>query len=147
MGLAQASDGTVSISTSEHRGQNPAGGVEGPATFSLDVRRPDRKKAMSKIEQLVFELDGTSVPVIKMDGKFWLSQKSMAALFQIGVPTLHAHVCRHLADGSVERIAFGTSAMPILHYSASIAISIANRVMSPRGLAFIERFPVWAVNQ
>lgn len=90
--------------------------------------------------------DGKNVIRVRFhDESLWLSQKQMAELFQIRVPTLNAHLRNIFADGelapeSVIRNCLTTATdgknYQTKFYNLDVVLAVGYRVRSPRGVQF-----------
>jgi len=97
----------------------------------------------------------TRIEVHLQDETVWLSQKLMAALFQVSIPTINEHVKTIYADGELEAEATirkflivqteGSRQVkrPVDFYNLDMIISVGYRVNSIRGT----QFRIWATQR
>jgi len=99
--------------------------------------------------QILIYQDGTTRLQVRLEGRtVWLSQRLIAELFQVSVPTINEHLAGIYADGELSREATlrsfrivqteGTRevARAIDHYSLEAILAVGYRVRSARGTAF-----------
>ena len=98
---------------------------------------------------------GIRVEVLHQDETLWLSQRSMAELFQRDVKTVNRHIQNIYADGElaqdrtisyfeiVQQEGKRTVAREVAHYNLDMIISVGYRVNSIRGT----QFRIWATKQ
>ena len=101
-------------------------------------------------EFLIFEkgTDDGSIEVRYQDETLWMTQKTMAALFDVSVPTINEHMKNIYADGELEKIStirkFRTVQTEgsrqvereLDHYNLDAVISVGYRVNSIRATQF-----------
>jgi len=90
--------------------------------------------------------DGRSVIQVRLeDGTLWLSQKQMAELFQIRVPTINAHLKGIFAEGELLESAVIRNHLitatdgkqyKTMFYNMDVVLAVGYRVRSPRGTQF-----------
>lgn len=97
----------------------------------------------------------TRLEVLHEDETVWLSQRGMARLFQVTVPTINAHIKNIYATGELQQDSTirnfrivqkeGKRAVSreIAHYSLDMIISVGYRVNSYRGT----QFRIWATQK
>lgn len=99
--------------------------------------------------QLVIYRDGATRLQVRIEGQtVWLSQRLIAELYQVSVPTVNEHLAGIYADGEVDEGATVRSfrivqregsrdvTRVIEHYSLDAILAVGYRVRSPRGIAF-----------
>ena len=81
------------------------------------------------------------------DENIWLTQKMMATLYDVGLPTINEHIKNIYADGELSEATtlrkFGNSEFstkPLNFYNLDMVISVGYRVRSQRGV----QFRLWA---
>ncbi len=95
------------------------------------------------------------VQVRLQDGSAWLTQRDMASLYQIAVPTVNHHISEIYDDGEVlpeatirkylivQTEGARTVRRLVDHYSLEAVLSVGYRVRSPRGVQFRQ----WATSR
>lgn len=90
----------------------------------------------------------TRIEVRLGDGSVWLTQKTMAELYQVSVPTINEHLANAFAEGEIEpertlrnfRIVQTEGGREVRraldHYSLEAILAVGYRVRSPRGTQF-----------
>jgi hypothetical protein len=99
--------------------------------------------------QILIYQDGATRLQVRLEGRtVWLSQRLIAELFQVSVPTVNEHLAGIYADGELEREATlrsfrivqpeGARAVSraIDHYALDAILAVGYRVRSARGTAF-----------
>jgi hypothetical protein len=93
--------------------------------------------------------DGTTrIHVRLVDGSVWLSQRQLADLYQVSVPTVSEHLHNIFAEGELSSEATvrkfrtvrsegnRTISRTVDHYSLPVVLAVGYRVRSPRGTQF-----------
>lgn len=106
--------------------------------------------------QIVIYQDGATRLQVRLEGRtVWLSQRLIAELFQVSVPTVNEHLASIYADEELDREATIRSfrivqregprdvARNVEHYSLDAILAVGYRVRSHRGTAFRQ----WATAQ
>lgn len=99
--------------------------------------------------QLLIYRDGGTRLQVRLEGRtVWLSQRLIAELYQVSVPTVNEHLATIYADGELDRTATirnfrivqleGTRdvSRAVDHYSLEAILAVGYRVRSHRGTAF-----------
>lgn len=99
--------------------------------------------------QIVIYRDGATRLQVRIDGRtVWLSQRLIAELFQVSVPTVNEHLTSIYADGEIDPGATIRSfrivqregrrevSRSVEHYSLDAILAVGYRVRSHRGTAF-----------
>ena len=116
-----------------------------------------KEQAPTKSELILYQTeDGkTKIEVRLQDETVWLSQKLMAELFQITIPTINEHIKTIYDDGELEAEATirkflivqteGSRQVkrPVDYYNLDMIISVGYRVNSIRGT----QFRIWATQR
>ena len=118
----------------------------------MKKKGPEKNKALEPAESsflLYTTEDGkTRIQVKLQDETVWLTQKLMAELFQISVPTVNEHIKTIYKDGElipgatirkfriVRQEGARQVAREIEHYSLDAILAVGYRIRSDRGMAF-----------
>lgn len=113
---------------------------------------PDKLNRPDPIEpagQILIYQDGATRLQVRLEGRFmWLSQRLIAELFQVSIPTVNEHLSGIYADGELDREATIRSfrivqtegsrevSRAIDHYNLNAILAVGYRVRSARGTAF-----------
>jgi hypothetical protein len=106
--------------------------------------------------QIVIYRDGATRLQVRVEGRtVWLSQRLMAELFQVSVPTVNEHLASIYSDGEIDRDATIRSfrivqregsrdvTRSVDHYNLDAILAVGYRVRSARGTTFRQ----WATAQ
>lgn len=106
--------------------------------------------------QVLIYQDGATQLRVRLDGQtIWLTQRQLAELYQIRVPTVNEHLAdiydsgELAGEGTIRKYLIVQTEGPrqvrreVEHYSLDVVIAIGYRVRSPRGLQFRQ----WATAQ
>lgn len=99
--------------------------------------------------QIIIYRDGATRLQVRIEGRtVWLTQRLIADLFQVSVPTVNEHLASIYADGEVDREATIRSfrivqregsrdvSRSVEHYNLNAILAVGYRVRSHRGTAF-----------
>ena len=99
--------------------------------------------------QLLIYQDGATRLQVRMDGlTVWLSQRLLAELYQVSIPTVNEHLANIYGEGEldaettirnfriVQREGKRDVARSVEHYNLDAILAVGYRVRSPRGTAF-----------
>jgi hypothetical protein len=111
--------------------------------------KPNRPQPTPRDGQILIYQDGATRLQVRLEGQtVWLSQRLIAELFQVSIPTVNEHIANSYADGELDPRATlrsfrivqteGTRdvSRAIDHYSLDAILAVGYRVRSARGTAF-----------
>ena len=111
--------------------------------------KPNRPDPIEPAGQILIYQDGATRLQVRLEGRFmWLSQRLIAELFQVSIPTVNEHLSGIYADGELDREATIRSfrivqtegsrevSRAIDHYNLNAILAVGYRVRSARGTAF-----------
>ena len=115
-----------------------------------DANGPAALAAPAQTEFLLYQSeDGLARVEVRLhDGAVWLTQKQLAELFQVRVPTMNAHLKNIFAEGELDPAATirkylivrsegnRTTFRTIDHYPLPVVLAVGYRVRSTRGTQF-----------
>ncbi len=111
--------------------------------------KPNLPDPIPPVGQVLIYQDGATRLQVRLEGRSaWLSQRLIAELFQVSIPTVNEHLAGIYADGELGREATIRSfrivqtegsrevSRAIDHYSLDAILAVGYRVRSARGIAF-----------
>ena len=111
--------------------------------------KPNLPEPAPQDGQILIYQDGATRLQVRLEGRtVWLSQRLIAELFQVSVPTINEHLAGIYAEGELNREATLRSfrivqtegarevTRAIDHYSLDAILAVGYRVRSARGTAF-----------
>ena len=111
--------------------------------------KPNLPDPIAPVGQILIYQDGATRLQVRLEGRsVWLSQRLIAELFQVSIPTVNEHLAGIYADGELDREATIRNfrivqtegsrevSRSIDHYNLDAILAVGYRVRSARGTAF-----------